>query len=518
MRKRLLVLLSLSFAITASCSNCESGGDNNVVVIANNVPGDCTENETYNPVSGVCQPNVVEVGTPEETFVSDDPWNEDDGDGTPDRLDNCPFDENADQLDGDNDGIGDVCDNCPDDPNPDQTDSTGDGMGDSCSPTPVGEICANQEANFEVLKPNIYLLFDKSGSMGQWYNCMDPNTTGCGSNCFDELCLLRACCLEHSAPYPIDQAKAGLDAVADALSDQVRFGFAAYPLPFNPNALSCDSTELLPMGEHTAAQVKASYASLQPEGGTPTGSVLRLVRERASASDATDPQDAGRAKAVILITDGEPNACEDTYPSTLEAQRLSQQGINVYVVGFASEANESTLNAIAQAGGTDNPNDPTRRFYVAENTQELVDVISEISSEIVSCTYTLDPKPQDTNKIWVKLNGEFLMGEGYTYESSTGTLQLSGATCDQLKATDTMSTSLEIIVGCPSECDPTKFWGCCIDGGDSCTQDSDCCFNDCVNGSCNEPCRPSGVSCEEDAQCCGGICGGPPGNKICVAQ
>ena len=66
---------------------------------------------------------------------------------------------------------------------------------------------------------------------------------------------------------------------------------------------------------------------------------------------------------MILITDGEPNACEDTYPSTLEAQRLSQQGINVYVVGFASEANESTLNAIAQAGGTDNPNDPTRTPY-----------------------------------------------------------------------------------------------------------------------------------------------------------
>lgn len=517
-----LTLVALSFMLTmTSCSSCsDSSEENNVIVIDPNNSNSmsCADGETFNPISGECQPDAVGPGPKEQGFVSDDPWNEEDGDGTPDRFDNCPYDANPDQADGDNDGIGDICDNCPAVQNPAQTDSTGTGSGDACSDSPVGEICGNQMANFEVLKPNIYIMFDKSGSMGEWYNCVDPVTTGCCDGCFDELCCLRGCCLQHSSPFPIDQAKAGLNAVADALADQVRFGFSAYPLPFNPDFLSCDSTELLPIGEHTAAQVKASWAALPAEGGTPTGTALSQIRQFGSLNDPTDPQDAGRAKAVILITDGEPNACEDQNPSVLEAQRLQQAGASVYVIGFASEANEQTLNAIAQAGGTDNPNDPTRRFYVAENTQELVDVISQISSDIVSCSYLLEPKPQDTNKIWVKLNGAYLARDGYSYESSTGTLHLSGPTCDQIKMADAAATSLEIILGCPTACDPTKFWGCCMDGGDSCTQDSDCCFSDCVNGSCNEPCRPTGVACEDNAQCCGGVCAGSPGSKICIAQ
>ena len=38
---------------------------------------------------------------------------DEDGDGVLDDDDNCPFDANANQLDGDGDGFGDVCDNCP---------------------------------------------------------------------------------------------------------------------------------------------------------------------------------------------------------------------------------------------------------------------------------------------------------------------------------------------------------------------------------------------------------------------
>ncbi|MFQ5453075.1 MAG: thrombospondin type 3 repeat-containing protein, partial [Candidatus Zixiibacteriota bacterium] len=59
-------------------------------------------------------------------------FDDSDGDGIPNYLDNCPDVANADQSDVDGDGLGDVCDNCPSIANPTQTDADGDGLGDEC--------------------------------------------------------------------------------------------------------------------------------------------------------------------------------------------------------------------------------------------------------------------------------------------------------------------------------------------------------------------------------------------------
>ncbi len=88
-----------------------------------------------------------------------------DGDGTVDRLDNCPIVPNVDQRDLDGDGDGDLCDacpsgeltstadededgvvnacdNCPGLPNRNQLDGDGDGIGDTCDllPTPQHRV------------------------------------------------------------------------------------------------------------------------------------------------------------------------------------------------------------------------------------------------------------------------------------------------------------------------------------------------------------------------------------------
>ncbi len=59
---------------------------------------------------------------------------DDDGDGIPFYLDNCPDTYNPDQADQDNDGVGDACDNCVATPNPDQEDVDNNGVGDVCDP------------------------------------------------------------------------------------------------------------------------------------------------------------------------------------------------------------------------------------------------------------------------------------------------------------------------------------------------------------------------------------------------
>ena len=52
-------------------------------------------------------PAVSDITAPIDTASS---LADDDGDGVPDVIDNCPGDPNADQVDFDFDGIGNVCD------------------------------------------------------------------------------------------------------------------------------------------------------------------------------------------------------------------------------------------------------------------------------------------------------------------------------------------------------------------------------------------------------------------------
>ena len=55
-----------------------------------------------------------------------------DGDGIADQLDNCPTIANPSQTNTDADSFGDACDNCPTVANPNQSDADGDGSGDLC--------------------------------------------------------------------------------------------------------------------------------------------------------------------------------------------------------------------------------------------------------------------------------------------------------------------------------------------------------------------------------------------------
>lgn len=480
------------------------------------------------------------------------------GDGVPDVMDNCPeyFNppvepgccpesdpyceecwcqcpddqypcEGCAQVDSSGDGVGDICDNCPDHYNPNQTVSPGnpewpdhydhDGnpivMGDACAPEPGNiPICDTQETQFETLEPNVYIVLDLSGSMG-WY--INSNT---------------------SAPVGQrrwDYAVEGLDLIADELHNEIQFGLGVFPPP--GGGCSNPLGHELDMDLHTAQAIKDSYHQHEPNGGTPMWGALHNVLQNNRVSKQGDPQDDQRIKAVLLVTDGEPT-CENVSDVTNKIAELYDNDILTFVVGFAHDT--QSLIDFAQAGGTGDR-------YLADDAESLADAMRDVADLLISCDYVLQDTPEDPNKIWVSVDGEYLDPADYTYQG--GTVTLNQDACDYVRSFDVDTLDLKIEMGCASECVPEEPQGLCdlyyetcgepypceecspeiCDGQDNncsgviddncpdcaifeapCETTEDCCEPYVCNdeGFCDHACYPDGTSCRSNDRCCSGNC------------
>ena len=303
------------------------------------------------------------------------------------------------------------------------------------------------EIVFEELQPNLYILLDTSGSMGEWTNCQDSEETGCCDRCQTQTCCFERCCDRRERPFPIDEAKSALDVVVEDLAGVMRLGLGSFPSPTSLNLPSCGMTHLVPVGSHPAQELQRAYANLVPEGSTPTGASLRIINEDRALFDASDDQDALRSRAIVLITDGEPTFCEESHPSEDEAAALAEQGIRTFVVSFRSSAEEATLNEIATAGGTNNPNDPTRQFFVADDTDELRQALLDISATLVGCTHVVDPLPSGRRELRVRtVHGE-LDTTDFTYDAMTGAVQFDLRVCESLRAAND-EAQVELVFEC----------------------------------------------------------------------
>jgi hypothetical protein len=351
------------------------------------------------------------------SVMYNNPTADDDGDGVENAMDNCWDKANPGQEDSDGDGRGDVCDNCPKVSNWDQTDSDNDGVGDHCDADPPTETCGDQEATFSKLAANIFLVLDKSGSM-------DNNNK-------------------------MTQAKSALNQLAASLWDELRFGFAYFP---GTGGNCAAATRTLAMGDHTEAEIKAAYASLSPGGSTPMALALETTRTSGWVNDSADPQNAARKKAVVLITDGQPNCNRPEAQVVAEAAKLLAAGTPVHVVGFGSGVTPATLDAVAKAGGTDNPNDPSHDYYQANDAADLAAALTSIGAALASCTIALDSKPPAPDKIYVLVNGKALVRDdpnGFTYDAANNTVTLTGTACADLNAVET--PKIQVIFGCPND-------------------------------------------------------------------
>lgn len=347
--------------------------------------------------------------------------------------------------------------------------STGTGGGDGSSNNNNNGACAKRTNYVEVYKPNVYFIFDRSESME-------------GSK--------------------MKQAKAGLDQVADKIADKVRIGVSGYPI----KSCCCSSRQLLELGEHTPQEIKKSYGSLTAAGGTPTGIALYQVQAGEWLTSKADKHDDKRTKAVIVITDGEPNdgeICRNTVKmAPRQAKKLYNGGtdpsIPVYVVGFQNEGDPAKLDNLAKSGGTDAPGG--KNFYQASSSSDLVKALLDITDNSVSCKFKLDPPAPQGSTLNVSLGSETIPSDannGFQYDKSSATVEVKGSWCRKLQSESKKGTTLEIDVGCP---------GCAL-AGEMCSSDSDCCDGMCKGGKCVEACQIQGAKCDSNDDCCSGICG-----------
>jgi hypothetical protein len=414
--------------------------------------------------------------------ICQDLYPDGDGDGVRDYVDNCRALANAGQQDGDGDRVGDACDNCPALANPSQQDGDHDSIGDSCDDELAeGASCADGSTQANPLKPNLYVLLDRSLSMGPKPGGTDP-------------------------PTRIDTLKnalgtlSGTDQAPGALVNNFNLGAGAFPAANGSCGADMLPEQLLPMAERTPAEAAtafvASYTGLQVAGSTPTDVALSRVRMLKLYEFAGDPSPA-RSKAVVLITDGEPNDCGFGNTSRLdqtvaEAGLLAAEGVPVFLLGFDG-VNAAAMQRIADAG---DPAPGTNPWYAVSNPDSIVNALARIITRTASCALPIDmaaAAPIDSAIVRVTLmeaDGAKRTTlspdpqEGYTIDNGT-TLTLHGASCAGLQAalaTDT-SARVEVRLGCA-----------CVPTSEVCGDNLD---NDC-DGLVDEDCIP-GDQCGVDA-------------------
>jgi hypothetical protein len=205
-----------------------------------------------------------------------------------------------------------------------------------------------------------------------------------------------------------------------------------------------------------------------PAGGTPTGESLQVANAYFMAN-----RDPVRKAYVLLGTDGvptcpntggtipgdlnDPNLAIDAALAIQAVGDLAAAGVPTYVIGIGAELNESNpgvLNQMAQSGGTARSGE--RKYYAADNVEELGQAMSAIGGEIVSCTFALDETPQGApderaDNLYVRFNGEEVARDpthhdGWDYDAESNTITFYGAACERIQSGTVYE--IKVLYGC----------------------------------------------------------------------
>lgn len=232
-----------------------------------------------------------------------------------------------------------------------------------------------------------------------------------------------------------------------------------------------------------AADVLGILRSTGPMGGTPTFQALRVAQSYFSSDTSR-----GRARYIVLATDGGPNCnealdpigpppctctstnmagmptcslsangrynCLDDRRTLMAIHEAAVQGVPTYVIGIDDPSRPEltdVLNRMAIEGGRPSVGTGVQRYYSARRAEDLLRAFDTITTAIARCAYVTASRPTTVDDIRLSANGSPLSRDtdhrdGWDWtDPNYGEITLFGATCDRVVAAN---ARLEAQVGC----------------------------------------------------------------------
>jgi hypothetical protein len=281
------------------------------------------------------------------------------------------------------------------------------------------------------LPPDLLLVFDRSGSMQE-----DPAN---GNNCMPQA----------TCPSKWNQATAAVGTAVMASEGTIRWGLKLFST--SGNGCTVNNGAQVPIAINNATPIINALTAADPGGSTPTTAAVTNGGNYLNTLTTPNP------RFMVLVTDGQPtcaggngNGADDMAAINAVATQATR-GFGTFVVGIATVGNtgaDGTLSMMSTNGG--HPRTGTPNYYVVNNTQELVDALNAIGTQISSCTYTFNMPPPDPANVKVKGDGVAIPPNdvnGWVYEPGMRSITLRGSYCDQVM--NHTINNVSIIFGCP---------------------------------------------------------------------
>ena len=297
----------------------------------------------------------------------------------------------------------------------------------------VDNNCGGESLDLTYQPPNLLLVVDRSCSMRQ----PPSNATT------DTKWMIAVAAIKH---------------VINVYATEIRWGLTLFP---DISADSCTQQDFaFPLADGNGPGIKTllNKALVATDPLYPAFPCVTNI-DTGLTQAATDPalSDPARESYLMLVTDGaQSSGCTsgggDAGSEAAVADLFTNRGIKTFVVGFGGAVDAVQLDKLAIAGGA--PQSGTTKYIRADTAGELDAAFQSIASQVVGCSYLVDPAPEDVNQVYVWFEQTESVPRdtshmmGWDYDPATQLLTVYGMYCDRLKAHSV--TKVDVIFGCPS--------------------------------------------------------------------